>query len=71
MPDVIVTPHCSGLTARTFRRADDDFVADLARWTRHEPLTGVTADELASSPPGAGSRRALTRTSPASRSAGT
>ncbi len=46
LPNVIVTPHSSGSTTRTDRRAVDLFIANFVRHARNEPLVNVTADEL-------------------------
>ena len=41
-PNVIITPHSSGDTSRSHRRADDLFVENFRRYTSGEPLTRVT-----------------------------
>ena len=38
LPNVIITPHSSGATRSTRRRATDVFVDNLARWTAGLPL---------------------------------
>lgn len=48
-PNVIVTPHASGNTVRTDRRAVDRFVENFRRYTAAEALDGVTRDELTGS----------------------
>jgi phosphoglycerate dehydrogenase-like enzyme len=44
LPNVIVTPHRSGLTQNT--RAYDIFVENLGRWLRSEPLVNVVNKDL-------------------------
>lgn len=46
LPNVIVTPHASGDTDRTGRRAVDLFLANFARRSLGEPLANVTTDDL-------------------------
>jgi phosphoglycerate dehydrogenase-like enzyme len=41
MPEVIVTPHVSGIAPRYWERAMDVFAANLERWLAGEPLRGV------------------------------
>ena len=41
MPNVILTPHVSGLGPRYWERASDVFSANLARWLTGESLHGV------------------------------
>jgi phosphoglycerate dehydrogenase-like enzyme len=41
MPNVIVTPHSSGITNRSRRRAIDLFVDNFGRHTRGEHLLNV------------------------------
>jgi phosphoglycerate dehydrogenase-like enzyme len=41
MPEVILTPHVSGLGPRYWERATDVFAANLRRWLAGEPLRGV------------------------------
>ena len=41
LPEVIVTPHVSGLGPRYWERATDVFAANLRRWLAREPLQGV------------------------------
>jgi phosphoglycerate dehydrogenase-like enzyme len=41
MPNVILTPHVSGLGPRYWERATDVFAANLRRWLDGEPLQGV------------------------------
>jgi phosphoglycerate dehydrogenase-like enzyme len=41
MPNVILTPHVSGLGPRYWERATDVFAANLRRWLAGEPLHGV------------------------------
>ncbi len=47
LPNVIITPHNSGSTDGTARRATEAFLANLTRWQAGEPLhneIGVTAE---------------------------
>ncbi len=46
MPNVIITPHASGVTERTHRLAIDIFIDNLGRHLRGEPLRNVTVDDL-------------------------
>ena len=46
-PNVIITPHSSGITDRTSRRSVDMFIENFRRFTAGEELGGVTRDELA------------------------
>jgi phosphoglycerate dehydrogenase-like enzyme len=41
MPNVIITPHSSGITSRSYRRSIDLFVDNFARYARGEPLLNV------------------------------
>jgi len=41
LPEVIVTPHVSGLGPRYWERVADVFAANLRRWLAGEPLHGV------------------------------
>jgi phosphoglycerate dehydrogenase-like enzyme len=41
MENVLLTPHVSGLSARTHRRRMDHFVENLKRYVRGEPLKGM------------------------------
>ena len=41
MPNVIITPHSSGSTASTRRRASDMFADNFVRFVRNEPLANV------------------------------
>ena len=45
-PNVIITPHSSGNTSRTHRRAADLFVENFRRLSNGERLAGITSDEL-------------------------
>lgn len=45
-PNVIITPHSSGITDRTHRRSVDMFIENFRRHTAGEQLAGVTRDEL-------------------------
>src|SRR5690606_8747285 len=45
LPNVIITPHSSGITDRTHRRSIDVFLDNFRRATAGEPLTGVTGDD--------------------------
>lgn len=47
MPNVIVTPHSSGITDRTHRRSIDVFLDNFRRSSAGAPLSGVTGDEIA------------------------
>jgi phosphoglycerate dehydrogenase-like enzyme len=41
MPNVIITPHSSGVTSRSYRRSIDLFVDNFGRHARGEPLRNV------------------------------
>jgi phosphoglycerate dehydrogenase-like enzyme len=41
MPNVIITPHSSGVSSRSYRRSIDLFVDNFGRYTRGEPLLNV------------------------------
>jgi phosphoglycerate dehydrogenase-like enzyme len=41
MPNVIITPHSSGITTRSYRRSIDLFIDNFGRYTRGEPLRNV------------------------------
>ena len=41
MPNVIITPHSSGITTRSYRRSIDLFIDNFARYSRAEPLINV------------------------------
>ena len=43
MPSVIITPHSSGVTSRSYRRSIDLFVDNFGRHARGEPLRNVVA----------------------------
>ena len=43
LPNVIVTPHASSISAGSRRRQAEIFLANLARWARKEPLANVVA----------------------------
>jgi len=41
MPNVIISPHTSGITDRSYRRSIDLFIDNFARYARAEPLINV------------------------------
>lgn len=41
MPNVIITPHSSGITTRSYRRSIDLFIDNFGRYARGEPLRNV------------------------------
>ncbi|HZX55084.1 MAG TPA: D-2-hydroxyacid dehydrogenase [Ilumatobacteraceae bacterium] len=41
MPNVIITPHSSGITNRSYRRSIDLFIDNFGRYTHGEPLRNV------------------------------
>jgi phosphoglycerate dehydrogenase-like enzyme len=41
MPNVIITPHSSGVTSRSYRRSIDLFIDNLDRYTRGDALRNV------------------------------
>lgn len=45
VPNLIITPHSSGTTARSRRRSTERFLDNFRRHTAGEPLSGVTRDE--------------------------
>ena len=46
LPNAIITPHSSGTTLRSDRRAVELFIENFSRHTRGDPLVNVTVDEL-------------------------
>ena len=46
LPNVIITPHSSGETERSDRRAIDLFLDNFGRHTRGEPLRNSTSDDI-------------------------
>lgn len=41
LPNVLMTPHASGVTADTFEGRSDDIAANIGRLVRNEPLCNV------------------------------
>ena len=41
LPNVIISPHTSGITTRSYARSIDLFIDNFGRFSRHEPLRNV------------------------------